>query len=167
MKTSVKTSLFCCLSWKTSCFCRLFDVGQPSLERHDYVIVSNGHGGMIIQLWAAIFKRIRNVQIPALQSLFISLLSVAFSFMRSSSLIQTLPTSRCLQWRNARFCNVFLDVVSCYWNRCVKCTELFRRWIFFIHWCINNFLTNRSAGKRMNIKKIQLFRSVTSDIIFS
>ena len=27
------TSLFCCLSWKTSCFYRLSDVGQPSLVR--------------------------------------------------------------------------------------------------------------------------------------
>ena len=45
--------------------------------------------------------------------------SIIAVFMRFSSLIQTLPTSRCLQWRNARFCNVLLNITSCYWkSRC-------------------------------------------------
>ena len=37
-------------------------------------------------------------------------------FMRFSSLIQTLPTSRCLQLRNARFSNLLFDVTLCYWK---------------------------------------------------
>ena len=42
--------------------------------------LTNGHGGMTIQLRAAIFKRIRNVQIQALQTVFICLLSFLFFF---------------------------------------------------------------------------------------
>ena len=53
--------------------------------------LTNGHGGMIIQLRATIFERIRNVQIQALQA------SIIAVFMRFSYLIQTLPASRCLQ----------------------------------------------------------------------
>ena len=40
--------------------------------------LTNGHGGMIIQFRAAIFERIRNVQIQALQTVFICLLSLPF-----------------------------------------------------------------------------------------
>ena len=39
---------------------------------------TNGHGGMIIQLPAAIFERIQNVQIQAFQTVFICLLSLPF-----------------------------------------------------------------------------------------
>ena len=40
---------------------------------------TNGHGGMIIQLRAVIFAKIQNVQVQALQTVFISFLSLAFS----------------------------------------------------------------------------------------
>ena len=78
--------------------------------------------GMIIQVQAASFERIQNVQMQAFQTLFICLLLLPFScvffffsfFFFFSSLIQPLPTSCCLQWRNARFCNVFFGVTSCY-----------------------------------------------------
>ena len=40
--------------------------------------LTNGHGGMIIQLRAAICEIIRNVQIQALQTVFICLLSLPF-----------------------------------------------------------------------------------------
>ena len=40
--------------------------------------LTNGHGGMIIQLRAAIFERIRNLQVQALQTVFICLLLLLF-----------------------------------------------------------------------------------------
>ena len=40
--------------------------------------LTNSHGGMIIQLRAVISERIRNVQIQALQTVFICLLSLPF-----------------------------------------------------------------------------------------
>ena len=40
---------------------------------------TNGHGRVIIQLRAAIFERIRNAQIKAVQTVSISLLSATFS----------------------------------------------------------------------------------------
>ena len=49
-----------------------------SLTRKRKNKLTNGIGGMIIQLRAAIFERIRNVQIQALQTIFISLLSLSF-----------------------------------------------------------------------------------------
>ena len=58
--------------------------------------LTNGHGGMIIHLRATIFKRNRNVQIQALRTVFICLLSLPF-YLRFSSLNQTLPKSRCLK----------------------------------------------------------------------
>ena len=48
--------------------------------------LTNGQGGMIFHLRTAILERIRNVQIQALQTVFICLIS-----------IRTLPTSCCLQ----------------------------------------------------------------------
>ena len=51
--------------------------------------------------------------------------------MRFSSLIQTLPTSRCLQWGNARFWNVLFDVTSYYWKLYVKCPVHFFGWNIF------------------------------------
>ena len=82
--------------------------------------LTNGQGGTISQLWAAIFERIRNVQIQDFQTVFFFfffffLSSVIAVCMRFPSLIQTLPSSRRLQWRIARFCNVLFDVTSCYW----------------------------------------------------
>ena len=47
--------------------------------------LTNGHGGMIIQLRAAIFERIQNVQIQALQTVFISLLSIFMFFIFDSN----------------------------------------------------------------------------------
>ena len=41
--------------------------------------LTDGHGGVIIQLRAAIFERIRNAQVKAVQTVSISLLSVTFS----------------------------------------------------------------------------------------
>ena len=41
--------------------------------------LTNGHGGVIIQLRAAIFERIRNAQIKTVQTVSISLLSATFS----------------------------------------------------------------------------------------
>ena len=41
--------------------------------------LTNGHGGVIIQLRAAIFDRIRNAKIKAVQTVSISLLSAMFS----------------------------------------------------------------------------------------
>ena len=41
--------------------------------------LTNGHGGVIIQLRAAIFERIRNAQIKAVQTVSMSLLSATFS----------------------------------------------------------------------------------------
>ena len=40
--------------------------------------LTNGHGGMIIQLRGAIFEKIRNVQIHAFQTVIICLLSLPF-----------------------------------------------------------------------------------------
>ena len=83
--------------------------------------LTNSQGWMIIQLRAAIFERIQNVQIQALQPVSIRLLSLSFyKCMHFSSLIQTLPMSCCLQWRNARFCNMLFDVMSCYWKSLSK-----------------------------------------------
>ena len=72
-------------------------------------------------------------------------------------LIQTLPTPRCLQSRNARFCNVLFDVTSYYffgWN------------IFHLLSYEQNLLTNKIAGKLMNIKKIKLYKNVNIQNIF-
>ena len=66
-----------------------------------------------------------NYELPALKKSEISKYSLFklfwFVFYRCrfvcfSSLIQTLPTSHCLQWRNTRFCNVLFDVTPCYWK---------------------------------------------------
>ena len=110
----------------------------------------------IIQLRAVIFERIRNVQIQALQTVFISLLLLSTVFMHFSYLIQTLPTSR-LQWRNARFSNMLFDIKSCYWKSLCKMSSalcLLEHFSFTEQW--TNFLTNRIAGKLINIKKIKL-----------
>ena len=55
--------------------------------------LANGHGGKIIQLRAVIFEGIRNDQIGSSNCFHLS--SIIVVFMRFSSLIQTLQTSRC------------------------------------------------------------------------
>ena len=40
--------------------------------------LTNGHGGMIIKLRAVIFERIRDIQMQALQTVFVCLLSLPF-----------------------------------------------------------------------------------------
>ena len=119
--------------------------------------LTSGYGGMIIQLLAAIFERIRNVQIKTFKSVFISFLSVAFSCILH------------LWFKRYRHHVVYNDIthdsVTCSLtlhhvneNRYVKCP------VHFFHWNIfhslryeQTFLTNRIAGKQMNIKKIKLF----------
>ena len=67
--------------------------------------------------------------------------SVSGVFMRSSSLIQALPTSRCWQWRNAWFYHVFFGVTSYYRKSlCKMSSALFSLEHFsfiFIHWEMN------------------------------
>ena len=84
--------------------------------------------------------------------------SISGVFLLSSSLILTLSTSHCLQWRNARFCNVFFDVTSCYRKSLCKIPSALFRWnIFHSLRYEHNCLTNRIAGKQRNIKKIELY----------
>ena len=118
--------------------------------------LTSGHGRMIIQLRAAIFERIRHVQIQALQTVFICLLSlpvlcvVHLWFKRN--------------WRHVVYNNITHDSVMCSLtlrhvteNRCVKCPVHFFGWnIFHLLSYGQNLLTNRIAGKLMNIKKIKL-----------
>ena len=56
----------------------LRDEAKFKLTRQRKNKLINGHGGMIIQLRAAIFERIWNVQIQALRNDFICLLSLPF-----------------------------------------------------------------------------------------
>ena len=123
--------------------------------------LNNSHGRMIIQLGAAIFERIRNVQIQDLQTVLISLKPVAFSCVLH---LQTLLTSCCLQGRNVRFCNTLFDVCHGTENR----PEHFFSWnIFYSLKYKQNFLTNRIAGKQMNIKEIKLLSDASSNRIKS
>ena len=79
--------------------------------------------------------------------------SVSDVFMRSSSLIQALLLWCCLQWHNARLYSVFLDVASCHWKSYIK-KPVHKSWRYE-----SVVLTNRIAGKRLNVKKIKLLRS--------
>ena len=72
--------------------------------------------------------------------------------MNSSSLIQALLLWRCLQWRNARLYSVLFDLASYYWKSLCKIPRV-NSWRYE-----SIVLTNRIAGKRMNIKKIKLLR---------
>ena len=72
--------------------------------------------------------------------------------MRSSSLIQALLLWCCLQWRNARLYSVLFDVAPCYWKSLCKIPHAQNSWRYE-----SIVLTNRIAGKWMNIKKIKLY----------
>ena len=66
----------------------LYDKTKFKLNRKRKNKLTNGNGGVIIQLRAAIFERIRNAQINAVQ--IVSIFLVSDVFLRSSSLIQAL-----------------------------------------------------------------------------
>ena len=111
---------------------------------------------MIIQLRAAIFERIWNVQIQALQTVFICLLSLPFLC------IFYLWFKHYRRWvvyndvkRDFATCSLTLRHVT--ENHYVKCPVHFFGWnIFHLLSYEQNLLTNRIAGKLMNIKKIKL-----------
>ena len=117
---------------------------------------TNGQGGMIIQFWAAIFERIWNVQIQALQTVFICLLSLPFLcvfhlwFKRYRRHVVYNDVTR-----GSGTCSLTLRHVT--ENRYVRCPVHFSHWnIFHSLSYEQNFLTNRIAGKLMNVKKIKL-----------
>ena len=122
--------------------------------------LANGHGGLIIQLRAAIFERIRNVQIQALQAVFICPLSLPFLCVRHLWL-------KCYR-RQAVYNDVTRDSETCCLilhnvtgNRYLKYPVHFFCWIIFHSLSYEqNFSTNRIAGKLLNIKKIILFSNV-------
>ena len=126
--------------------------------------LTNGHGGMIIQLRAAIFERIRNVQIRILQTVFMCLLSLPFLC------VFHLWYKR--YRRHVVYNDVTRDSVTCSLtlrhvteNRYVTCPVHFFGWnIFHLLSYEQNLLTNRIAGKLMNIKKIKLFHYKTVTI---
>ena len=107
--------------------------------------LTNGHGGVIIQLRVAIFDRIRNTQIKAVQTVSISLLSVTFSC------VLRLWFKRCC-------CDVVYNDVTRDSLTLRHVTE--NRYVKYPvpnSWRYESIiLTNRIAGKRMNIKKIKL-----------
>ena len=118
--------------------------------------LTNSHGGMIIQLWAANFGRIRNVQIQAPQTVFICLLSLPFLCIFHLWFKH--------YWRHIVYNDVMRDSVTCSLtlhhvtkNRYLKCPVHFFHRTFFLDWEYEQiFLTNSIAGKLMNIKKIKL-----------
>ena len=120
--------------------------------------LTDGQGGMIIQLRAAIFERIKNVQIQALQTVFIfCLLSLPF-------LCVFHLWFKCCRhhivynevMRHSVTCSLILHHVT--ENRYVKCPVHFFRWNIFLSLGYEqNFLTNRIGGKLMKIKKMKLY----------
>ena len=118
---------------------------------------ANDHGGMIIKLRAAIFERIRNVQIQALQVVFSSLLSLAFScvfhlwFKRYQQQVVYDDVTH-----DSVTCSLTLRhvVTSYYWKSLCKMPSALEYFLFSEIWTNKN---NRIAGKLMNIKKILLF----------
>ena len=119
--------------------------------------LTNGHREMIIQLRAAIFERIRNVQLKALQSVFISFLSVGFSCVLN---LWFKRYRRHIVYNDVMHDSVMCSLKLCHVteNRYGKCSVHLFRWnIFHSLWYEQNLLTNRIAGKQMNIKKIKLF----------
>ena len=80
-----------------------------------------------------------------------SLIDVKISqfFSISSEIIHELW--RCLQWRNAWLYSVLFDVAPCYWKSLCKIPRAQNSWRYE-----SVVLTNRIAGKRMNIKEIKL-----------
>ena len=110
---------------------------------------------MIIQLRAAIVERIRKVQIQALQTGFIYIRSLPFYafFIFDSNTTNVMLYNDVT--RNSVTCFSTLRHVT--ENRYVKCIVRFFRWnIFYSLSYGQNVLTNRIAGKLMNIKKIKL-----------
>ena len=80
--------------------------------------------------------------------------------MHSSSLIQALLLWHCLQWRNAGLYSVLFDVVPCYWKSLCKIPRAQNSWRYE-----SIVLTNRIAGKPINIKKIKLLHDTKDSII--
>ena len=120
--------------------------------------LANGHGGRIIQLRAAIFERIRNVQIQALQTVFICLLSLPFLCIFH---LWFKPYRRHVVYndvtRDSLTCSLTLRHVT--ENRYVKCPVHVFGWnIFHLTSYEQNLLTKAISGKLMNIKKIELFK---------
>ena len=81
--------------------------------------------------------------------------SVSDVFMRSSSLIQALLLWRFLQWHNAGLYSLHFDVAPCYWKSLCKISRAQNSWRYE-----SIVLTNRIAGKQMNIKKIKLYLNI-------
>ena len=83
--------------------------------------------------------------------------------MRSSSLIQALLLWRCLQWCNARLYSVLFDVAPCYWKSLCNIPRAQNSWRYE-----SVVLTNRIAGKRMNLKKkdISVWRNSCWHVLF-
>ena len=114
--------------------------------------LTNSHGGMNIQLRAAIFERIWNVQIQALQTVFICLLSLPFlcvfhlwfkSYRRH--VVYNDVT------RNSLTCSLTLRHVS--ENHYAECPVHFFIWnIFHLFSYEQSLLTNRIAVKLMKRK---------------
>ena len=139
------------------------NLSENSFEEAKFKFIRNRNFGinlptvMIIQIRAAIFERIRNVQIQALQTAFICLLSLLFLCVFY------------LWFKRYRRHIVYNDVtrgsVTCSLtlrhdpeNRYVKCPVHFFGWnIFHLLSYEQNLLINRIAGKLMNLKKIKLF----------
>ena len=115
---------------------------------------------MIIQLRAAIFERIRNVQIKALQKMF---LFVFYHYRFLCVFHLWFKRYR----RHVVYNDVMRNSVTCYLtvrhiteNHYVKCPLHFFGWkLFYLLSYEQNLLTNRIAGKLMNIKKIKLFHN--------
>ena len=109
-------------------------------------------GGVIIQLRAAIFERIRNAQIKAVQTVSIFLISATFSCV-------LLLFKRCC-------CDlVYNDVTrdSIEYSLTLRHVTENRYVTYPVQnsWRYESIvLTNRIAGKRMNIKKIKLFGNI-------
>ena len=121
--------------------------------------LTNGHGGMIIQLQDAIFENIRNVQIQALQAVFICLLHVSLPFLCVFHLwfkrYRRLVVYNDVTRYSVTCCLTLRHVTE---NRYVKCpVHLFDWNIFHLLSYEQNLLTCRIAGKLMNMKKIKLY----------
>ena len=84
--------------------------------------------------------------------------SITAVFMRFSSLIQMLPTSRCILRHNAQFCNVLFDVMSCYWKSlCKMAIALFRlECLSFIELWTKSFNQQNCRKTNEHKKKIKL-----------
>ena len=114
--------------------------------------LTNGHGGVIIQLRAAIFERIRNAPIKAFQTVSISLLSATFSC------VLRLWFKRCCY--DVVYNDVTRDFIACSLTLHHVTENRYVKYPVQNSWRYESIvLTNRIAGKRMNIKKIKSFES--------